>query len=513
MKPVAVRRRELLQGATATGLLLTAASGLEACVEERVLCCQPVPSAPQTQTTGVLEETAAWLVEAPREGLFDEVVARLNGGLTIDELADASFLASLRSVESSQNNHTALLGSAMRALTAERGTSRRLAGELFTIDVLKSDQLEVPPLLQLEDVEPVDGDASAPLFAEGFLDNDFETTERAAVAIFRDSGRDGLFQLLWHFGARDLSHTGHKFIAINQYFRSLDAMGWEHGEGPIRSLVRRLMYRFEIDRPADGRYADFGTNAVKSPPEGWLEFERDDEVALTFLDELRSGSPQDASDAVVDHLTAGASPDSLWDGLVLNACEAVFHGSSVGNNLHKLTATHALRSGYLSVQDESLRLLILLQAACFSRRFGLDESPWALMDTVKPSSRPTLGSPAEVFDALDRTRPEPGPNGHAADEAPDFNTQHTAAADLMALLAADPNAFEAFVTETSDILREKAVAAHEYKYPYAIFEEAGRVGPTLRDRVAAMSVYFLPGRNATAWPALAEADAAIAKQT
>ena len=153
------------------------------------------------------------------------------------------------------------------------------------------------------------------------------------------------------------------------------------------------------------------------------------------------------------------------------------NGSSVGNNLHKLTATHALRSGYLSVQDESLRLLILLQAACFSRRFSLDESPWALMDTVKPSRRPTLGSPAEVFDALDRTRPEPGPNGHAADEAPDFNTQHRAAADLMALLAADPSAFEVFVTETSDILREKAVAAHEYKYPYAIFVDASLDGP------------------------------------
>src|SRR5947209_8201567 len=70
---------------------------------------------------------------------------------------------------------------------------------------------------------------------------DFGRAERAVVALARSRSANEIFAMLWRYGARDYRNIGHKAIYMANACRTLQAIGWQHAEPVLRSLVSSLL--------------------------------------------------------------------------------------------------------------------------------------------------------------------------------------------------------------------------------------------------------------------------------
>src|SRR5262249_10885881 len=69
---------------------------------------------------------------------------------------------------------------------------------------------------------------------------DGERAGRAAAAMARNGLASDAFVMLWRYGARDYSDIAHKAIYVANAQRTLRALGWQHAEPVLRSLVLSL---------------------------------------------------------------------------------------------------------------------------------------------------------------------------------------------------------------------------------------------------------------------------------
>jgi hypothetical protein len=82
-------------------------------------------------------------------------------------------------------------------------------------------------------------------------------------------------------------------------------------------------------------------------------------ATMAMLKTLRTGSNDEACDAVVAHLNGGVSPQSMWDALHLAAGELLMRQPEIVA-LHAVTTTNALHYAYqASGSDDTRRLLLL----------------------------------------------------------------------------------------------------------------------------------------------------------
>src|SRR5258708_6787486 len=70
---------------------------------------------------------------------------------------------------------------------------------------------------------------------------DFERAGRAAVSLARSRSANEIFAMLWRYGARDYRNIGHKAIYVANACRTLQAIGWQHAEPVLRSVVSSLL--------------------------------------------------------------------------------------------------------------------------------------------------------------------------------------------------------------------------------------------------------------------------------
>lgn len=91
------------------------------------------------------------------------------------------------------------------------------------------------------------------------MDNwDEPAADAAIVGLARTAGAHEIFEILCRYGVRDFRELGHKEIYLTNSFRTLEAIGWQHAEPILRSLVFAQLDRVgarenpaKADLPAD----------------------------------------------------------------------------------------------------------------------------------------------------------------------------------------------------------------------------------------------------------------------
>ncbi len=205
------------------------------------------------------------------------------------------------------------------------------------------------------------------------MDNwDEAGADRAVTALARSAGLNELYELFWRYGARDFRDIGHKAIFAANSYRTLQTIGWRHGEPIVRSLAYAMLEHqggnpAQRDANEDRPYRD---NLRRAPTirADWQFGDPPAPAAPGLLSVLRTGTPAEACDAVVAQLNDRVRPASLWDACFLCAGELLMRQPGIVG-LHTITTVNALHFAYETTGSDLTRRLMLLQAAAFLPMF------------------------------------------------------------------------------------------------------------------------------------------------
>jgi hypothetical protein len=314
---------------------------------------------------------------------------------------------------------------------------------------------------------------------------DEEGADAAVAALVRSAGAGEVIELFWHYGARDFRDIGHKAIFVANSWRALQTIGWRHAEPVVRSLAFALL-EHEGANPSD-RDADPdrpGRENVKRAAKvrgDWLQGKDTPSAATDLLATLRTASPSDSAEKVVELLNKGVSPASVWDGLFLCAGELLMRQPGIVG-LHCVTSTNALHYAFTASGDDETRRLMLLQCAAFL-----------------PMFRQAMGQRGKVDESLKIDALEKGDlkaTGAAAVEEimADVRRDNVAAArKVLALLDRKDGAPEGLLTAARRLIFLKGTDSHDYKFSSAALEDYYNATPAWRARFLASSVFWLKG--------------------
>jgi hypothetical protein len=293
-----------------------------------------------------------------------------------------------------------------------------------------------------------------------------------------------VIETFWRYGARDFRDIGHKAIFVANSWRALQTIGWRHAEPVVRSLAFALL-QHEGDNPAnrDAEPDRPGRENVKRAAKvraDWFQGKDTPSAAADLLATLRTASPSDAAEKVVELLNKGVSPASVWDGLFLRAGELLMQQPGIGG-LHCVTSTNALHYAYTASGNDETRRLMMLQCASFLPMFKQFMGRNKLDESVK-------------IDALEKG--ELKATGAAAVEEimADVHKDNAAAArKVLALVGGKDGSPEGLMTAARRLIFLKGSDSHDYKFSSAALEDYYSATPAWRARYLASSVYWLKG--------------------
>src|SRR5262249_29824688 len=135
---------------------------------------------------------------------------------------------------------------------------------------------------------------------------DEAAADAAVAALARSAGANEVYEQFFRYGARDFRSIGHKAIYVANSWRTRQGIGWQHAEPVLRSLAYALLMHEDgnpakRDDPADRPWKQ-NQARVDRISEGWTGGKPDPSASADLLTTLRKGSPDDASDQVVELL-------------------------------------------------------------------------------------------------------------------------------------------------------------------------------------------------------------------
>jgi hypothetical protein len=325
---------------------------------------------------------------------------------------------------------------------------------------------------------------------------DSDAADAAVAALARYSGAAQTMEPIWRMAVRDQRNIGHKAIFAAQSWRTLQAIGWEHSEPVLRSLAFGMLDLQGDTRPRPvGPYEANLENAPKIR-EDW-QVGRDDPAATrALLQVIRQATPEAASAEAVKMLNQGTSPGSLWDAVVLSACELLMQSPGI-LALHATTATNALHYIYSASGDDTTRRLALLQAIgwqpLYRGRTKLTDSTG--IDNLKeaPDVLTSKGDEAvaEIFATINADR-------------------HKASSKAMAYLA-NGGSSDLIFDAARRMIFHKGRDSHDYKYGAALWEEVVvSTEPKWRNQMVAAAMFNLPGAKTADSPLMIRARESLA---
>jgi hypothetical protein len=440
-----------------------------------------------------VEPVVRFLENTPRARLLEEVAARIKRGLTYRELVAALLLAGVRNIQPRPVGfkfHAVLVVNSAHLASLSSPDSDRWLPIFWALDYFKASQAEDAragdwTMASVDEaaVPPSHKARSALITA---LDNwDEAAADAAVVGLARSSSAHEIFQLLCPYAVRDFREIGHKAIFLSGGFRTLEAIGWEHAEPVLRSIVYGMLDRMGDDRNPAG--ADYSADrpyrrnrdAVKKIRADWLDGKPSGEATTEMLQAARAGSPAEASDAAIEILNRGAAPRSIFDALWAGAGELSMRAPGI-LSLHAATFTNAVHYAWQHAAGDETRRLLLVQNAAFLplvRGGGNDEAQ--RIDRLAPSPPESSGAAgiAEIFADASRDR-------------------LVAARKILAYLEADPDP-RPLVDAARRLIFLKGRDAHDYKFSSAVLEDWRAMAPPWRDRYLAASVFHLRGSGQT----------------
>jgi hypothetical protein len=280
---------------------------------------------PERLTFGPLEPLVALMQETPADRLLPQLVERLKGGTSVEQLLAAAALANARSFggEDYVGFHT------MMALAPAFHMSRELPEKSRALPVLKVVHRNARRIQEFgggkkETLGPVapkaapEGKSAGEALLDAAHRKDMAAADQVFAAAARKGADDAFNELLTL--VEDCLDV-HRVVLPYRAWDLLPVLGKEHAQTLLRQSVH---YCVKNDSPAyRGHYA--GARAVlpklldqhKLPGKGFGKRPADD----AFIDQLSQtifkSKPDDAAGAVAEALAAGYAPEAVGEALTL----------------------------------------------------------------------------------------------------------------------------------------------------------------------------------------------------
>ncbi len=443
-----------------------------------------------------IEPLVRLLEETPRERLLEEIGARIQKGLSYQEVLAALLLAGVRNVQPRPSVgfkfHAVLVVNSAHLASLASPDGDRWLPIFWALDHFKSSQAATEKESGWK-MGPVD-EAKVPAARKSrqafisAMDNWDEPAADAAVAgLARTAGANVLFELFCRYGARDFRSIGHKAIYVANAWRTLQCIGWQHAEPVLRSLAYALLnHQGDNGNPATSDFAadrPWRRNielAAKVQPQ-WQEGKLNAEATADLLATLRQASEEESCAKVVEMLNKGIGAQSIWDALFAGAGELLLRQPGIVA-LHAVTSTNALYYGYQASGNDETRRKLLLQNAAFL-----------------PLFRGALPGRGKVGDAkIDKLEPA-GPQGEATLPVErvfaNLSKDRTGAAPLAFAYLKDGRSPQTLLDAARRLVFLKGNDSHDYKFSSAVFEDYAHVSPAWRDRYLAACTVQLCGAD------------------
>ncbi len=489
MKDSRIPRRQFIGTSTAAGAGLLGLGELPFLNRLSSLSAQDVSLPAGAVTFRPEIEPLVRLIESsPREQVLEQVAARIKSGTSYQEVLSALLLAGVRNIQPRPVGfkfHAVLVVNSAHLASIASADNERWLPIFWALDYFKSSQArdvkEGDWTMQAVDSARLpSADKAKQAFHEAMQNWDVEATDVATAAIARSYGAAEILDLFARYGCRDYRDIGHKAIYVANAWRTLQVIGWQHAEPVLRSLAYALLAHggsnpAERDDPVDrpGRQNETRLTAFRT---GWESGRTDPAASLDLAAACREGTPEDASQKVLELINQGIDPQSIWDA-VFNFSGELLRRQPGIVSLHTATTSNAMHFAYQTCGDEATRKRLLLQNAAFLPLFrGKALSPDALnFDQMQTAPIPDQPEEAitDIFKAIDTDK------SRAVSQTLEYlNAGHS------------PNTF---IDTSRRYLFLKGNNSHDYKFSSAVLEDYYHISPAMRDQYLAASIYNLRG--------------------
>lgn len=435
-----------------------------------------------------IEPLVKLLEETPRERLLEEVGSRIRNGLNYRDLLAALLLAGVKNVEPRPQVgfkfHAVLVVNSAHLASLASPPEHRWLPIFWALDYFKSAQA-ADERERNWTMKPVqDAVLPAPHKArEAFVTAmdqwDEAASDVAVAALARTAGVNEIYELLFRYGVRDLRSIGHKAIYVANSLRTLQCIGWQHAEPVLRSLAYALLMH-EGENPAkrdDETDRPFRRNSelLTKIRSEWRDGKVDHGATAQLLSTLRTGTPEEACDQVVEMLNRGVSPQSIWDAQFVQAGELLMRQPGIVA-IHTVTTSNAVHYAYQTTSSDETRRLLLLQNAAYLPMFrkamqGRGKLAESTVADLTPLKTETDQPIEEVFRDLGSDR------AVGAKKALAYLKSGAPAGNLI-----DAGRVLVFL---------KGNDSHDYKFSSAVMEDYQAISPEWRDMYLASNLYNL----------------------
>ncbi len=498
-------RRSFLQGASAAGLGagLGSWSALEGITPALARAMKVGPDAVVFRPE--IEPIVRWIEETPRNEILDFAVAKLREGLSYRDLLSGLFLAGIRNVKPRPVGfkfHAILVINSAHLLGQTAAVKDRLLPLFWALDTFKNsqeqDKREGDWTLSKVDEARLPKPSQARAELERALEKwDAEAADAAVASLCRSAGAEEVMAPLWRAGIRDQRNIGHKAIFTAQSWRTLQAIGWQHAEPVLRSLVFGIL---DLQGDSNKEPAPVGPFTVnlenaKKIRGDWQVGRNDPAATQALLETMRKSSSEDACAHSLRLLNEGIAPDSLWDAVALAGSERLMRAPGI-LSIHAVTSANALHFIFGACGDDSTRKLALLQAVGWMPMFrqGSGAAAGLVIDDMKVEENVASGPEAieEIFATVGSSRAK-------------------AANKTLAYLSKG-GSFDLLFQSARRMVFTKGRDAHDYKYAVAAWEEHQLASDDKwRAPLAAALMFNLPAAGTPDSPLMVKAREAVEK--
>ncbi len=500
-------RRTFLQTAAATGIVgfadlgflnnLPIVTAADANLDPKVVRLDPE-----------IEPLVRLLEETPREKLLEEVASRIKKGTTYREVLAALLLAGVRNVEPRPSVgfkfHAVLVVNSAHLASLSSPDSERWLPIFWALDYFKNAQAQniqerkgwhMPPV---DETKVPSARKARQMFIAAMENWDPDAADVAIASLARNAGADEVFELFWKIAPRDFRSIGHKIIFAANARRTLDCIGWQYAEPVLRSLAYACLSDggdnpARNDAPAD-RPGKRNRELLKKLPETWREGKVDSAATVELLAAMRKSDENEICDLIVQMISKGVAPQSIWDGFFAGSGELLMRKPGIVP-LHALTSSNAMHYAWQRSADDETRRFLMLQNAAFvvlfrkemERREKTDKLPERPIDKLETMDLTKEGaeSVGEIFTDVSKNR-------------------LAAARKTLAYLKNNPRPKE-LIDAARVLVFRKGTDSHDYKFSSAVLEDYAHISPQWRDRFLASSMFQLRGSGG--------ADNALVKRT
>ncbi len=502
-------RRSFLRNTAAAGFL-SSIGGLDAVVRTGRACAAETGVTPDmVRFTPEIEPFVRLIEDTPRDRCIEAVADRLKGGATYQQFLAATFLAGIRNVNPQPPGfkfHCVFLAHAANYLAQSAPVEERLLPHFWVLDTFKKSQDEDERggdfVLRDHTGALPDGELALNAFRDAMDDWDESRADAAVMALARSGDPRRVFDLLWAYGARDYRNIGHKAIFVANSWRTLDAIGWQHAEPTLRSLVLGLLdfgksevvNDFALDDQAYPGNVELVEQYADALPGNWTDTTANDAATQAILAPLREGGTQAACELAMDSLTQGVCDgQAVWDAVHLAAAEMMMRQPGIPG-IHAVTSVNGLRFAYERSDNAQTKLLMLLQGVGWMGQFR---------NFIKPEKDRDVR-----IDAI-ASADIPADAGEAAESIYASLTDDRDAAAQMAFAYAQQHDAQELFAIGRRLVFLKSSEHHHMKWPAALFEDYALVSPQYQPQFAATSMYYLRGTGHRDSPAVQRAIAAL----